>query len=141
MNSDSRRQTIMIVENDRTVLELLQIRLDVAGYHTCMARNGTMAIETLRNFRPAGLMINLRLPDAGALEVLREFNPKEERLPFPTLLMARNPDTEDVRAALRLGVRDILIMPFSGADAVDRVARLLRPASTPQTRAPVMLNA
>jgi DNA-binding response OmpR family regulator len=141
MNNDARRQTIMIVENDRTVLELLQIRLDVAGYHTCMARNGTMAAETLRNFRPAGLMINLRLPDISALEVLREFNPHEEKLPFPTLLMAKNPDKEDVRAALRLGVRDILIMPFSGADAVDRVARLLRPPATPQTRAPIMLNA
>lgn len=141
MNNDTRRQTIMIVENDRTVLELLQIRLDVAGYHTCMARNGTMAAETLRNFRPAALMINLQLPDVGALQVLREFNPHEEKLPWPTLVMARNPDKDAIRAALKLGVRDILIMPFSGADAVDRVARLLRPPCTPQTRAPIMLNA
>lgn len=141
MINDTRPPTVMVVENDRTVLELLQIRLDVAGYATCMSRNATMASETLRNFRPAALVIDLHLPDGSAFEVLREFNPHEEKLPFPTLLMAKAPAQEDLRTAVRLGVRDILLKPFSGADAIERVARLLRPPCSPQTRPRVLLDA
>ena len=136
MNFNTRGLPVMIAENDRTVLELLQIRLDVAGYPTNMARTGQMALETLRNSRPAALLINLNLPNMSGFEVLEALNPRREKLPFPTLVMARNPAADDIRRAISLGARDCMAMPFSGADALDRVMRLLRPPAPPPEMRP-----
>lgn len=126
MNFDTRGQKIMIVEHDRTVLELIQIRLSVAGYDTCTARTGLVALETLRHFRPAALVLELHLPEMTGFEVLTALNPRGDKLPFPTLAMAKNLAADDIQCAVRLGARDCMTKPFSGAEVVDRVARLLR---------------
>ena len=132
MNFDTRDLKIMVVENDRTVLEMLQIRLEVAGYHTCMARTGTIALETLRSFRPAALLMNLNLPEIDGFGVLEALNPRRERLSFPALVMARKLGAEQIQRAVALGARDCVTMPFSGNDILDRLTRLLRkPASAP----------
>jgi DNA-binding response OmpR family regulator len=135
MNFDTRGKKIMVAENDRTVLELLQIRLQVAGYDTCMSRTGAMALETLNNFRPAALVLELHLPEMDGFQVLQALNPRGEKLPFPTLVMARNLTAEDIKRAIALGARDCMTKPFSGSDVVDRVARLLR-NSTPEPPRP-----
>ncbi len=132
MNFDTHARKIMVVENDRAVLEMLQIRLEVAGYHTCAARTGTLALETLRGFRPAAMLMNLNLPQVDGFDVLEALNPRRDRLPFPTLVMARKLGAEAIQRAVALGTRDCMTMPFSGADMLDRVARLLRkPAAAP----------
>jgi DNA-binding response OmpR family regulator len=133
MNYDTRGLEVMIAENDRTVLEMLQIRLSVAGFHTSMARTGPLALSTLRSSRPAALVIDLNLPEMDGFDVLEALNPRGERLPFPTLVMARKLAAEDIQRAIRLGARDCMAKPFSGADAMERVARLLRKPAAPQS--------
>jgi DNA-binding response OmpR family regulator len=134
MNHNTRGPLIMVAENDRAVLEMLQIRLAVAGFHTSMARTGVTALACLRNMRPAALVIDLNLPEMNGFEVLQALNPRREKLPFPTLVMARKLAAEDIQRAVRLGARDCLAKPFSGADALERITRLLRspaPAAPP----------
>lgn len=137
MNFDTRGLKVMVAENDRTVLELLQIRLDVAGYDTCMARTGPMTLETLRTFRPAALVLDLNLPEMNGFEVLEQLNPHHQRLPFPTLIMARALGSEDIQRAIRLGARDCITKPFGAAEVLERVARMLRkPAPHPPPAPP-----
>jgi DNA-binding response OmpR family regulator len=124
MDYDTRGLKVMVVEHDRTILELIELRLSVAGYDTCMARSGQSAIETLRNFRPAVLVLDMDLPDVSGLVVLQTVNPKADRSMAPTLLMARKLAQADLQMAVRFGVRDCLTKPFSGADLVTRVSRL-----------------
>ena len=131
MNFNTRGLEVMIAENDRTVLEMLQIRLSVAGFHTSMARTGPLALETLRNSRPSILVIDLNLPEMDGFDVLAAINPRGEKLPFPTLVMARKLAADDIQRAVRLGARDCMAKPFSGADALERVARLLRKPQAP----------
>lgn len=123
---------IMIAEHDRAILELLQIRLDVAGFHPIAVRDGAAAIEILRNVRPDALVLDLNLPNADGFEVLKALNGNRERVPTPVLIMGRQLSAESVKRAVSLGARDCLAKPFSGADAIDRVIRLLKRPTTPQ---------
>lgn len=135
MNYTGLGHEVMVAENDRAVLEMLQIRLMVAGYHTSMARTGAAALTSLRSIRPAALIIDLNLPEMSGFEVLEALGSRCGKLPFPTLVMARRPSADDIQRAIRLGARDILVKPFSGADVLDRVARLLRPPAPPRPAA------
>jgi len=136
MNFDTRGLKVMVVEHDRAVLEMLQIRLEVAGYHTCMARTGALALETLRTFRPAAMVLDLDLPEFDGFSVLEALNPRHERLPCPTLVIARKLGAEDIQRAVALGARDCLTKPFSGADVLERIARMLRKPAHPAPHAP-----
>lgn len=134
MAFDARRPTIMIAENDRTVLELLQIRLDVAGFHTTTARTGDLALATLRSMRPAAVVLDLHLPELDGFELLSALSAKGERPIYPILATGKVRSIEEVKRAVSLGARDFLAKPYSGADAVDRVMRLLRKPGVVQGR-------
>lgn len=126
MNYGDRSRTIMIAEHDRAVLEMIQIRLSVAGFGTSIARAGSAALQTLQACRPSVLVLDRDLPELNGFQVLEKFNPRGEKLPFPVLLLARAPSSEEIQRAVRLGARDVLAKPFSGVDVVERVERLLR---------------
>jgi DNA-binding response OmpR family regulator len=117
---------IMIVEKDRTILEMLEVRLDVAGYHPIGVRSGLQAISILRNTQIDALMIELELPDINGIEVLKTANGQIDRAPTPALLMGRDLSAETVKRAAQFGVRACLAKPFSGADALDRLIRVLK---------------
>ena len=129
-------QKVIVGDSDRTVLELLQIRLDTAGYHVCVARNGQAVVDTLRNVRPAVMILDAGLTEPSAFEILEGIKKRGEK-PCPVLLTGRRLCPEDVKRGIGLGVRDCMLKPFSGADVVERVTRLLRPPAPPKPAPPV----
>jgi len=126
MQFDGRSSKIMIAESDRTILEMLQIRLDVAGYHPIGVRNGAAALELLQHTRPDAMIVELNLPDVDGYEVLKAMSAYSNRVPPPALIMGRGLSMDAIKRAISLGARDCLAKPFSGADALDRVSRLLK---------------
>ena len=126
MNFDSRGQRVLIFENDRAVLEMLQIRFDVAGYHIMCARNGMAAIEMLGVIRPDVVIMEMALPEADGFRILEVLRQRYGTPPFPILITGRALGVEDSRRAVALGARDCLAKPFSGADVLTRVSRLLQ---------------
>src|SRR5438445_12792454 len=94
---------VVVADGDRAVLELVQIRLDVAGYYACVARTGPAVLEVLQRVRPAAMIIDLSLPELNGFDVLHALNPRGEGLPYPTLVVARTLGATDVQRAARLG--------------------------------------
>jgi DNA-binding response OmpR family regulator len=144
MQFDGRASKIMIVDHDRTTLEMMQIRLDVAGFHPMAARSSRAALEVLHTSRPAALILERNLPDMCGLELLRAMAAMPGR-PVPVLLVGRNLAAEDIQAGMLLGVRDCLAKPFSGAAVLERLTRMLKrtvaAAAPASAREVVHLNA
>jgi DNA-binding response OmpR family regulator len=126
----------MVVDNDRTTLEMIQIRLDVAGFHPLTARSSFGALEVLKTSRPAVLILERNMPEMDGIQLLRELSSiiPANRM-FPVLLVGRSLAADDVRAAVSLGVRDVLAKPFSGAAVLERVTRLLKKTNAPPATA------
>lgn len=142
MQFDGRGAKIMVVDHDRTTLEMMQIRLDVAGYHPIAARCGLQALEVLGGCRPDALILERNLPGFDGFDVLRTLATMSARQ-TPVLLIGRSIAAEDVHAAVPLGVRDVLAKPFGGAQMLERLTRMLRKSAAPPQaeRRAVYLNA
>ena len=95
MNFDTRGQRVLVFENDRAVLEMLQIRFDVAGYHIMCARNGMAAIEMLGVMRPDVVIMEMALPEADGFRILEVLRQRYGKPPFPILIMGRALGVED----------------------------------------------
>lgn len=143
MQFDGRASKVMVVDHDRTNLEMLQIRLDVAGFHPIAIRHGREALEMLANTRPDAVILERNLPDIDGMELLRAMAALPGR-PAPILLVGRNIAAEDVRAGIELGVRDCLAKPFSGTAVLERLTRMLKrtaSGATTPARPAVYINA
>ena len=122
---DGQGQRVMIVDNDRTVLELLQIRLEVAGYRAYIVRAGRQALDLVQQIWPAAMIVDARLGDADGFEIVSAIRARYPELHFPIVLTGRSLTVDDVRRALVCGAQNCLAKPFSGSDAVERISRLL----------------
>lgn len=125
---------VLVADSDRAVLEMLQIRLDLAGYYPLAARSGVATLEIMRNMRPAALVLDLAMPDMGAFELLTILHKDRSRPMCPTLLIGKRLGMDEIKRVATFGVRACMVKPFSGADLLERVAKILKP--TPPARPP-----
>jgi len=127
MQFDGRGSKVLVVDSDRTTLEMVQIRLDVAGYHPMGARTAWAGLDALKACRPDVLILERNMPEMDGLQFLRELQmivPRERM--FPVLLVGRSIGADDVRVAVQMGVRDVLAKPYSGAAVLERIGRLIK---------------
>lgn len=123
----------MVVDNDRTVLELMQIRLEVAGYRCHIFRYGIEAIGAIKQMRPAAMIVDALTGEGDGFEVVGAIRSRFPDLHCPILMTSKGLTADGVRQALGAGAQNCLAEPFSGAEVVERIGRLLQ---TPHRPAP-----
>lgn len=126
---------VLVVDHDRTVIEMVQIRLDVAGYQVAATRDPAEAIALLEAGGIDAVILERHLPDMASLEVLEALATAADG-PAPVLLIGRGLTADDVRAAAGHGVCDGLAKPFSGAELLERVDRMLAAGAPVLAREP-----
>ncbi|MBI4304347.1 MAG: response regulator transcription factor [Chloroflexi bacterium] len=118
---DSKR--VLIVEDDRTLLDVLNYNLAKEGYDVLMATSGSQALEVSSANNPDLIILDLMLPEMSGLEVCRILRKK---MTVPILMLTARADEIDKVAGLDLGADDYMTKPFSMRELLARVRALLR---------------
>lgn len=119
------RPRILIAEDDHGIRDLIRTRLEIAGYEVHLARNGREAVARVKALEFRAMVLDINMPELDGFGVLTEL--KAENIVLPVLVLTARHTTDDVRRAIGLGAKDYLTKPFSEAQLLARVARLLRP--------------
>jgi DNA-binding response OmpR family regulator len=125
------RGSVLVVDDEPTIGEIVSRYLDHAGYDTRVAVDGNAAIAAVAERRPDLIVLDLMLPGIDGLEVMRrvrEHDRDRDRTAI-ILLTARGEETDRV-IGLRLGADDYVVKPFSPAELVARVDAVLRRVDT-----------
>jgi len=123
---------ILIAEDDAGVRDLVRTRLRIAGYDPHIARNGLEAVERALQLRPAAMVLDLNMPGLDGFGVLSAIQDQAPNLRLPTLVLTARHGGDDVRMAIALGARDYLTKPFTEAQLLARVGRLMRGRIAPK---------
>ncbi len=115
---------VLIVEDDRTVSDVVQAYLSHAGLEPRVVADGMEGLEAWRTWKPDLVVLDLMLPTLDGLEVLRRVRTDGDRTPV-VVLSARG-DSEDRVLGLEVGADDYLAKPFSPRELLLRVQGLLR---------------
>lgn len=117
---------ILVVDDDRQLVRLIQSYLEQAGYAVLTAYDSATARQCIQTVRPALVILDLMLPDGDGLDILRQVrgDPRLARLPI-ILLTARVDDIDRV-LGLELGADDYITKPFNPREVVARVRAVLR---------------
>ena len=118
------RGSVLVVDDEPTIGEVVGRYLDRAGYATRVVATGDDALLAAADERPDLVVLDLMLPGIDGLEVMRRLR-NDTRRTAVILLTARGEESDRV-VGLRLGADDYVVKPFSPAELVARVDAVLR---------------
>ncbi len=124
-------ELILIVDDEKDLLDTLAFNLEQEGFRTDCASSGRAAVERLsRDPLPDLVLLDLMLPDISGIEVCRSIRraPRTARLPV-IMLTARGEEIDRV-IGFEVGADDYVVKPFSVREVILRVQALLRRATT-----------
>jgi len=117
------RGSILVVDDEPTIGEVVSRYLERAGYEARVAGDGREALRLAGDHRPDLVVLDLMLPGMDGLEVMRRLR---ERDAMSVILLTAKGETSDRVIGLRLGADDYVVKPFSPAELVARVDAVLR---------------
>jgi two-component system, OmpR family, response regulator ResD len=132
MGKDGRR-SVLIVDDEPTIVEVVARYLDRAGYATRTAANGEQALQSAAEERPDLVVLDLMMPGIDGLRVMRRLRDQGGRDPdrIGVILLTARGEESDRVVGLRLGADDYVVKPFSPVELVARVDAVLRRVEKP----------
>jgi two-component system, OmpR family, response regulator ResD len=138
MDSPS-RGSVLVVDDEPTIAEVVSRYLERAGYATTVAHDGAEALASAQRGRPDLVVLDLMLPGVDGLEVLRRL--REDAAPPGVILLTAKGEESDRVIGLRQGADDYVVKPFSPAELVARVDAVLRRVERPvEDAAPLVVG-
>ena len=122
---DHSRGSVLVVDDEPTIAEVVARYLERAGYRTRVAGDGVEAIAAAAEHRPDLVVLDLMLPGLDGLEVMRRLR-EQDRDRIAVILLTAKGEESDRVVGLRLGADDYVVKPFSPAELVARVDAVLR---------------
>ncbi|MBX0327072.1 response regulator transcription factor [Oscillochloris sp. ZM17-4] len=117
------QRTILVVDDDNGLRELIRINLEHEGYAVIQAANGVQCVQSVREQRPDMVILDVMMPEMDGVEAagkVREFSQ------IPILMLTAKVQSEDVITGLDRGADDYLIKPFNMDELSARIRALLR---------------
>jgi two-component system response regulator ResD len=123
------RGSVLVVDDEPTIAEVVSRYLERAGYRTAIAYDGADALVQADHGRPDLVVLDLMLPGVDGLEVLRRL--REGPAPPGVILLTAKGEESDRVIGLRHGADDYVVKPFSPLELVARVDAVLRRVERP----------
>ena len=123
-------RTVLIVEDDEMIREVMDVTLSQAGFRVATAANGETALDLLRRLRFDLVLMDVHMPRMSGLDVMQSMKRMGRIMP-PVLMVSANRSLDTVNEALRLGCCGYVAKPFTPEGLVSRVhkALLARPVA------------
>lgn len=122
---------ILIVDDERHIVETIQYNLDKAGYRTLTAFDGRRAVELAQREVPDLITLDVMLPEQDGWAVCRALRQDSRTRAIPIIMLTVRNDEADKIVGLELGADDYLTKPFSPKELVARIKAVLRRVQSP----------
>jgi DNA-binding response OmpR family regulator len=116
---------ILIVDDDPSIIVALQFLMEQNGYQTLVAFSGEEAMETITEYRPDLILLDIMLPVVDGFEVCQRVRENPEWSNIRIVLVTALGSDVNVTKGLSLGADAYIIKPFSNAEILAKVKELL----------------
>ncbi len=120
------KPTIMIVDDDTNIAQLIRLYLEKDGFDTVVFGRGDEALQAFRQNPPALMILDIMLPGMDGLQVCRAVRQMSQ---IPIIMLTAKDETFDKVLGLEMGADDYITKPFEGKELLARVKAVLRRAA------------
>jgi len=128
---ESERQTVLVVEDEEDISELIQFNLEQEGFSVTTVADGERALQLVQEDRPSLVILDLMLPGMPGIEVCKRLRAQAATARVPILMVTAKSGEADRVVGLEMGADDYVIKPFSVRELVARVRAVLRRTEPP----------
>jgi two-component system, OmpR family, alkaline phosphatase synthesis response regulator PhoP len=113
---------ILVIEDEKILLELLEKRLTQEGYEIEIAENGVEGLEKIKQNKPDLILLDIVMPKMGGFEVMKELQKDKEFSQIPIIIISNSGQPVEIDLAQKLGARDWLIKTdFEPQEVIEKV--------------------
>ena len=118
--------TVLIVEDDRNIAELLQLYLEKEGYAVAVANDGGQGLSKFRAIKPDLVLLDVMMPVMDGWSVCKAIRNESQT---PVIMLTAKGETDDKVTGLKIGADDYITKPFEMKEVLARIEAVLRRAS------------
>jgi len=115
--------TILVIDDDRNILAIIELYLKKAGFQVFTCADGTSALAAFHETRPSLVVLDIMLPGRDGWAVLHDIRMESET---PVIMLTAKGDTGDRVQGLELGADDYIAKPFDAKELIARIKAVLR---------------
>ena len=116
-------KSVLIIEDDRNIADLLRLYLEKEGYEVAIAYDGGKGVERFREMQPSLVLLDLMLPVLNGWGVCRTIRAESD---IPIIMLTAKGETTDKVTGLKLGADDYITKPFEMKEVLARIEAVLR---------------
>jgi two-component system, OmpR family, alkaline phosphatase synthesis response regulator PhoP len=120
------KETILIVEDEKDIVKMLDYNLKKEGFKTLSSRNGEDALDFAAKEHPDLIILDLMLPGMDGLEVCKALKNNSKTALVPVIMLTAKSQESDKIVGLELGADDYITKPFSPRELIARIKAILR---------------
>jgi two-component system, OmpR family, phosphate regulon response regulator PhoB len=121
-------KTILVIEDERDLLELIAYNLEKEGYRVVTALDGISGLDAARSARPDLIVLDLMLPGMMGIDVCKTIKKSEKTSKIPIVMLTAKGEEIDRVVGFEVGADDYVVKPFSSRELVLRIKAVLRRA-------------
>lgn len=121
--------TILVIDDDRNILEIIKLYLNKEGYSVQVGERGDTALSLFRETKPALVVLDVMLPGIDGWKVLHQLREESD---VPVIMLTAKNDTLDRVQGLDLGADDYMSKPFDAKELLARIKAVLRRSAAPE---------
>ncbi len=133
-------ETILIIEDDTDIRQLLHFNLQAEGFSVLEAANGKDGLEMARRHKPSLILLDVMLPLLDGFGVCKELGRDPVMSAIPILMLTARGEEVDRIVGLELGADDYVVKPFSMRELLLRIRAILRRHSTEREQPAITLG-
>ncbi len=120
------KEKILIVEDEKDIVKMLDYNLKKEGFRTFSVRDGEDAIDSANKEQPDIIILDLMLPGIDGLEVCKSLKNSNKTASIPIIMLTAKSQESDKVIGLELGADDYVTKPFSPRELIARIKAVLR---------------
>lgn len=122
------KKTVLVIEDEKNIQELLKFNLEEEGYRVVCASTGDRGLEAAGREKPDLILLDVMLPGVSGTDILKSLRAQARTAAVPVLMLTARSQESDKVLGLELGADDYVTKPFSPRELCARVKALLRRA-------------
>lgn len=121
----SRNKTILVVDDNQDIVNIVTITLEGHGYEVISASSGSDLLRCLENQKPDLILLDIMLPDMNGLEILKRLKDNADTSSIPVVMLTIMEQYEDIARAYELGCEYYIAKPFTASQLLNAIGSLL----------------
>ena len=121
MEDNERAVKILLVDDERNILDIVQFNLEVEGFEVMTASDGMEALRIVHDVSPDLILCDIMMPEVDGLEVCRRLKADSRTNQIPIVMLSAKAQSQDKLDSIEAGADDFVTKPF---DFIDLVARI-----------------